>query len=59
MEKRIEDLLDQMTIEEKVSILAGSDLWHTVPVERLGIPQIRVTDGPNGARFHFYGHLDH
>ncbi len=31
-------------------MLAGADLWHTVPVERLGIPKIRVTDGPNGAR---------
>ncbi len=50
MEKRIEELLEQMTLEEKVSMLAGADLWHTVPVERLGIPQIRVTDGPNGAR---------
>ena len=50
MEKKIEELLGQMTLEEKVSMLAGADLWHTVPVERLGIPQIRVTDGPNGAR---------
>ena len=50
METKIEQLLEQMTLEEKVSMLAGADLWHTVPVERLGIPQIRVTDGPNGAR---------
>ncbi len=50
MESRIEELLTQMTLEEKVSMLAGADLWHTVPIERLGIPQIRVTDGPNGAR---------
>ncbi len=50
MEEKIEQLLSEMTLEEKVSLLAGADLWHTVPVERLGIPQIRVTDGPNGAR---------
>jgi len=50
MEQKIEELLAQMTLEEKVSMLAGADLWHTVPVERLEIPQIRVTDGPNGAR---------
>ena len=50
MENNIKQLLEQMTLEEKVSILAGADLWHTVSVERLGIPQIRVTDGPNGAR---------
>jgi beta-glucosidase len=46
----IEDLIQQMTIEEKISLLAGADLWRTVPVPRLGIPQIKVTDGPNGAR---------
>jgi beta-glucosidase len=50
MEERIEHLLAQMTLEEKVSILAGADHWRTVPVERLGIPAIKVTDGPVGAR---------
>jgi len=39
-----------MTLEEKISMLAGADLWHSVPVPRLGIPQFKVTDGPNGAR---------
>src|SRR5512139_16474 len=47
---RIDDLLSQMTIEEKISMLAGADLWHSVAVKRLGIPQFKVTDGPNGAR---------
>ena len=47
---RIDELLQQMTIEEKISMLAGADLWHSVAVQRLGIPQFRVTDGPNGAR---------
>jgi beta-glucosidase len=47
---RIDELLEQMTIEEKISMLAGADLWHSVPVPRLGIPQFKVTDGPNGAR---------
>ncbi len=46
----IEELIQQMTLEEKISLLAGADLWHTVAVPRLGIPQIKVTDGPNGAR---------
>jgi beta-glucosidase len=46
----IDELLQQMTIEEKISMLAGADLWHSVPVPRLDIPQFRVTDGPNGAR---------
>lgn len=46
----IEALLDQMNVPEMVSLLAGLDYWHTVPNERLGIPSIRVTDGPVGAR---------
>ncbi|MBB6486752.1 glycoside hydrolase family 3 C-terminal domain-containing protein [Rhizobium lusitanum] len=46
----IDDLLDRMTLEEQVSLLSGADFWTTVPVERLGIPKIKVTDGPNGAR---------
>lgn len=47
---RIDDLLKQMTIEEKISMLAGADLWHSVGIPRLGIPQFKTTDGPNGAR---------
>ena len=47
---RVDDLLKQMTIEEKISMLAGADLWHSVPVPRLAIPQFKTTDGPNGAR---------
>ncbi|HLO17009.1 MAG TPA: glycoside hydrolase family 3 N-terminal domain-containing protein, partial [Anaerolineales bacterium] len=47
---RIDELLGQMTIEEKISMLAGADLWHSVAIPRLGIPQFKVTDGPNGAR---------
>lgn len=47
---RIDDLLKQMTIEEKISMLAGADLWRSVAVPRLGIPQFKTTDGPNGAR---------
>ena len=46
----IDDLLEKMTLEEQVALLAGADFWTTVALERLGIPKIKVTDGPNGAR---------
>ena len=46
----VEQLLLQMTLPEKVSLLAGTNGWYTVPIERLGIPSLKVTDGPNGAR---------
>ncbi|MDE0702074.1 MAG: glycoside hydrolase family 3 C-terminal domain-containing protein [Acidimicrobiaceae bacterium] len=50
MSKRTDDLLAAMTTEEKVAMVTGGDMWHTRGVERLGIPKLKVTDGPNGAR---------
>jgi beta-glucosidase len=47
---QIEALLDAMTLEEQVSLLAGADFWTTVPIPRLNIPALKVTDGPAGAR---------
>lgn len=46
----IENLIEQLTLEEKISLLAGKDFWHTVPIPRLNIPSVRVSDGPNGVR---------
>ena len=45
-----EALIAQLSVEEKVALAAGADLWHTVGVPRLGIPVVKVTDGPSGAR---------
>ncbi|MBX3058040.1 MAG: glycoside hydrolase family 3 C-terminal domain-containing protein [Anaerolineae bacterium] len=50
MEEKINEILAQLTLEEKVALVAGKDMWTTVPIERVGIPQMKVTDGPNGAR---------
>jgi hypothetical protein len=58
----IEDLLGQMTLQEKVALLAGVNGWYTAPVERLGIPSLGMTDGPNGAftdRFFEHGYIRH
>lgn len=51
MEKeKIKDLVAQMTLEEKASFCVGKDFWHLQGLERLGIPQTMVTDGPHGLR---------
>lgn len=46
----VERLLDAATDEELVGLTAGHNFWHTKSIARLGIPAMRVTDGPVGAR---------
>lgn len=46
----IKSLVSQLTLEEKVKLLAGKDFWHTHAIDRLNIPSLKYSDGPNGAR---------
>ncbi len=46
----INKLLSEMTLEEKAGLCSGADFWHTKAVERLGLPDIMVSDGPHGLR---------
>lgn len=46
----IKALIKQMTLEEKVSLLSGKNVWETQDIERLGIPSIMMADGPHGLR---------
>ncbi|KAH3499701.1 hypothetical protein KXW24_001078 [Aspergillus fumigatus] len=46
----VEKLLQELTLEEKVSLVAGQNMWQTAQVKRLGIPPLQMTDGPAGAR---------
>lgn len=41
---------NDVTLNEKIALLAGRNLWGTVPIERLRMPPLKVTDGPNDAR---------
>lgn len=50
MERNINELVAQMTLEEKAGLCSGADFWHLKGVERLGIPGVMVSDGPHGLR---------
>ena len=50
VDQRVADLLNRMTLEEKVTMLAGAGWMESPPIERLGIPSIKMADGPMGVR---------
>jgi beta-glucosidase len=50
VEQRVDDLLGRMTSEEKARMLAGSGWMESEPNQRLGIPAIKMADGPMGVR---------
>ncbi len=48
LKQRVADLQSQMTLEEKITLLGGLDGMRTQAIERLGIPSLNLTNGPNG-----------
>ena len=47
---KINDLIKKMTLEEKAALCIGASPWTTTPIERLGLPELTVSDGPHGVR---------
>ena len=44
----LDDLVSELTLEEKASLLSGANFWNTKEVERLDVPSMMLTDGPHG-----------
>ena len=48
--ENIDKVIKEMTLKEKVTLLVGYKSFNTLPIERLGIPTLSLSDGPNGLR---------
>ena len=46
----IQQILSNMTLEDKISFCTGGDFWHTKAMPQYGIPAIMMSDGPHGLR---------
>src|SRR5579864_1233645 len=53
IDQRVNSLLNQMTLEEKIVYIGGIDNFYIRPVPRVNIPTLRMSDGPLGV--HNYG----
>ncbi len=50
LREKIHNVIQDLTLDEKLTFTAGIDTWHMGGCERIGIAPIKVSDGPNGVR---------
>ncbi|WP_423605620.1 beta-glucosidase H [Sphingomonas sp. MS122] len=50
LEARVDDLMARLTLDEKILLLAGESSMALNPIPRLGVPAVKMTDGPTGVR---------
>ncbi len=54
MKQYAQHLLSKLTLEEKIGMIHGAQLFQTAGVKRLGIPPLKMSDGPMGVRQEFF-----
>ncbi|MBR5562619.1 MAG: hypothetical protein IKW11_00130, partial [Bacteroidales bacterium] len=47
-EQRAADIVSQMTLQEKAEYVGGFEDWYIRAIDRLGLPAVRMADGPQG-----------
>lgn len=47
---KYKEIIDKMTLEDKIALCSGKDFWHTKDFEKYGIPSMMMCDGPHGLR---------
>lgn len=50
VEERVDDLLGRLSADEKLDLLGGVNEFYTRGIPRLGVPELRMSDGPMGVR---------
>ena len=53
LREQAEELAQKLTLDEKIGMVHGAQLFQTKGVERLGIPALKMSDGPMGVRQEF------
>lgn len=56
--KEVNELIKELTLEEKIALVSGTNFMYTNPIDRLNIPSIRMSDGPHGLRVQKEGSSD-
>jgi len=49
-EKRVSEILSRMTVQEKIDLIGGMDFFYIRAVPRVGLPKLKMSDGPMGER---------
>ena len=50
MKRKHQDIIDQLSLKEKASLISGKDFWQTMNIDRIGLPSAFLSDGPHGVR---------